>query len=185
MPNHTSPWGYQTVPRIGKRIRKAPNYERDTALACSPGKKRILTQRLQRKLFTLFVWTELYLSENLGGQYDQGTKTSTASRGSRAWWPVPVAPKVSSKSYSFWAILRQEPYFVQILGSAPPFGLNLRWASLTKILNPRLDCGGTKQAFMALILRFQTKYTDPNCGMLLTQTLFQIWSDSNQSLGPE
>ncbi len=51
----------------------------------------------------------------------------------------PVAPKIFFKSCSFQAILRESPYFEQILGSGPPpLGSKLHWAPLPKILDPRL-----------------------------------------------
>ena len=53
----------------------------------------------------------------------------------RARGPAPLAPKISSKSCSFRAVLRENPSTIW----APPLGSRLRWASpLTKILDPRL-----------------------------------------------
>ncbi len=64
---------------------------------------------------------------------------SRGALGARA----PLAPKISSKSCSFQAILRKTPYFEQILGSGPPlWGQNSAGPHLTKILDPRL--GRTK-----------------------------------------
>ena len=60
----------------------------------------------------------------------------SGSRGT--WGPGPLAPKISSESCSFRAILRENAYIEQILGSGPPLGQKLRWAPLTKILDPRL-----------------------------------------------
>ncbi len=62
---------------------------------------------------------------------------SSGSRGALGAW-APLAPKISSKSCSFQAILREKPYFEQSLGSGPPLGSKLHWAPLTKILDPRL-----------------------------------------------
>ena len=46
------------------------------------------------------------------------------------WGPrPPFAPKISSKSSSFQAILNEKNhYFEQFLGSGPPLGSKLRWA---------------------------------------------------------
>ncbi len=53
--------------------------------------------------------------------------STVLSSGSRGPWGrgPPLAPKFSSKSYSFQAILRENPYFEQILGSVPPLGSKL------------------------------------------------------------
>ena len=67
-------------------------------------------------------------------------KSSLLSSGSRegARGP-PFAPKISSKSCSFQATLRENPNFEQILGSGPPLGVKTpRGLPLTKILDPRL-----------------------------------------------
>ena len=52
--------------------------------------------------------------------------------------PAPLAPKISSKSFSFQSILRGKLLFWANFGIRPPLGSQLHWAPLTKILDPPL-----------------------------------------------
>ena len=55
------------------------------------------------------------------------------------WRPgAPLPPKMSSKSCSFPAILREKTLFWANFGLRAPLGSKLHWAPLTKILDPRL-----------------------------------------------
>ena len=59
--------------------------------------------------------------------------------------PAPLAPKISSKSCSFQAILREEPLFWANFGLRAPPGSKICWAPLTKFLDPRLGGVTTSQ----------------------------------------
>ncbi len=63
---------------------------------------------------------------------------TVADPGGGPWGPAPLALKISSKLCSFQAILGENLYFEQIVGSGPPLGSKLHWAPLTEILDPRL-----------------------------------------------
>ena len=73
-----------------------------------------------------------------------------STNGSRGTWgpgsPPSLPPRFFSKSCSFQAILWENPYFEQILGSGAPWGVKTLLAPLTKILDPslhsRLDGSG-------------------------------------------
>ena len=94
----------------------------------SLGPRRTLLAAKSRKWKAFMGWS----GPGLGFPWDLPVllrpRFSSGSRGARA----PLAPTISSKSCSFQAILRENPYFEHILGSGSPLGSKLHWAPWPK-----------------------------------------------------